>query len=69
MLMICVTVYGFVKNVHCFVTLWVLSSVIKSTLVISTSLISNNRLSQSVILVPVFNMEILEQVTKYCGKE
>ena len=31
---------------------------IQSTLVISTSLISNNRLSQSENLVPVFNNEI-----------
>ena len=37
--------------------------------VISTSLIPNNRLSRSENMVPVFNIEILQKVTKYCGEE
>ena len=40
---------------------------VQSTLVMSTSLISNNRLSRSEILVPVLTW--IEEVTKYCGKE
>ena len=43
---------------------------IQLTLVISTSLISNNRLSRSENLIcPWLNMKILQQVKKYCGKE
>ena len=41
---------------------------IQSTLVISNSLISNNRLSRSENLVPVLT-EIYQQETKYCGQE
>ena len=41
---------------------------IQLTLVFSTSLISNNRLSQSENLVPILT-EIYQQATKYCGKE
>ena len=42
---------------------------VQSTLVISNSLISNNRLSRSEKSGPCFNTEIYQQVTKYCGKE
>ena len=41
---------------------------VQSTLVISNSLISNNRLSRSENLVPVLT-QIYQQATKYCGKE
>ena len=44
-------------------------SFIQSTLVILTSLISNNRLSRSGNRVPCFNTEVYQQATKYCGKE
>ena len=39
--------------------------IVQSTLVISTSLHLNNRLSRSGNLVYVFSMEILQQVSKY----
>ena len=42
---------------------------VKSTLVISTTIHSSNRLSRSENLVSVFSMEILKRVTNYCGKE
>ena len=42
---------------------------IQSTLVSSTLLISNNRLSRSKILVPVLTWKSKKKVTKYCGKE
>ena len=42
---------------------------LQPTLIISTSLNSNNRLSGSENLVPIFSMETLQQVTKYCEKE
>ena len=42
------------------------SAFIQSTLIISTSLISNNRLSRSVNLVPVLTWKS-NQVIKYCG--
>ena len=40
-----------------------------NTVDISTSLISNNRLSRSAKSGPCFNIEIYQQATKYCGKE
>ena len=42
---------------------------IQSTLVISTSVISNNRLSRRKKSGPCYNTEIKNQVIKYCGKE
>ena len=42
---------------------------VQLTLVISTSLNSNNHLSRGENLVPVYTMKILQQVIKYCGKE
>ena len=42
---------------------------IQSTLVISTSLILNNRLSRSEILVPLLTWKSNNRVIKYCGKE
>ena len=42
---------------------------IQLTLVISTLLISNNRLSRSEKSGPNFNMEIYKYLKQYCGKE
>ena len=42
---------------------------IQSTLVISNSLISNNRLSRSEKSGPCLNTESYQRATKYCGKE
>ena len=42
---------------------------IQSTLVISNSLISNNRFISKRNYGPCFNTEIYQQATKYCGKE
>ena len=58
------------NHCHAYLCLTSVSKCIylQSTLVISTSLISNNRLSQNEILV-CFNNEIWQQAAKYCGKE
>ena len=45
-----------------------ISKQVQSALVISTSVISNNRLSRRENLVPVLTQKS-SQVTKYCGKE
>ena len=47
----------------------VLSGTLQSTLVISTSHISNNRLSRIENLVSVLILKSYQQITKYCGKE